>query len=252
MRRLLYFIPGQMTIARPALEALGLGDRFTATQQRGIAAKGPSGDGGVLVAEAPRNGEELKYEPHLQRWRSCDGGKWWVGYDTTMPPGPDDLARADVAIRGYAVKLGDGQPWVIPGCNPMMATPCLPYRRVLNPDGTRTTKVIDRYADFQEQANALWERFTALDGDLKAFTDELEDDATWPLAERAISVAYRLGPWEIDALDLLDNLSVGRVLMAVLDIETIAKVVAERAEAQKKRDPAATPDSSATAPGGRA
>lgn len=252
MRRLLYFIPGQMTIARPALERLGLGDRFAATQQRGIAAKGPSGDGGVLVAEPPQNGEELKYEPHQQRWRSCDGGRWWVGYDTTMPPGPDDLARADVAIRGYAVKLGDGQSWVIPGCNPMMATPCLPYRRVLGDDGTRQTVIVDRYAAFQQDAKAMWELFCDRQGDVNAFASRLEDDAAWDLAERAIAVQYRLSKWEIDHLGLLDNLIVGRVIMAILDIETIIEVTKARAETLKKNEPVITPDTSATAPGGRA
>ncbi len=141
-------------------------------------------------------------------WRKSRRAALWIGWATAMRPGPADLQRGGVA--GFPVQLADGAQWIIP-----LVPGGLP--RVPTPDGP----VADpRYADLIETADRVRKMFA---GD-----DSAGAGLTARYAYDLLGVAYRLGPDEIEALDLFgdDPRLVGAVAAASVGSHTQAAAMA--------------------------
>jgi hypothetical protein len=80
-------------------------------------ATGPTGTGGTLIS--PFGNVLVEYKKESQRWQKIDG--LWIGIDKSA--GPEDFQRNSFP-RGYSVKLGDENGWIIPVA--VLGTPGFP------------------------------------------------------------------------------------------------------------------------------
>ena len=184
-------------------------------------------------------GADVAYKPDEQVWTDCGG--YWLGGppDCDSLPTPADLVRRDAYLDRCGVVEIAGQPWGVPKVNPDLETPSLPHQRRPLPDGAWTWEVLPQYHEFQRRALAAWETFVRVQADLTRFSEEMPDDDKYELAEMALGVSYHVSRYELFALGALDNLTVGRAVIQVLDADRVMAAIAAAAqaadEARKKK-----------------
>lgn len=211
---LMYYAETQTKRAHPAfITSLGLDHIIEpggGIESRG--SMGPKG-AGLLFRAVGRSGGIMKYLPDSQSWHECDGGAWWVGYDTR--PGPEQLQRPDM-VSGDSVVLEDGNEWQIPAITALPVAFCLT-------NGQIDCGPSDRFAGLREDADRVYQKFVmdvAAQAGHVAGTD-LTYGELFDISARAISINYRVSKWEIAALRLLTTDSVVKVASAMVDIGSI-------------------------------
>jgi hypothetical protein len=209
---LLYFIENVASCGKSQLSDVALEHAFPegvemAVRQSGA---GPAGSSGVVLSsDAGRCG----YFPDDQEWREISpafGRRRWVGWWKDTPPTPAGLQRSTV-LDGKAVKLADGQEWIIPRAYEIdegRARPCLPaVMRRLPSGGWTRGDVLPRY-------RGLWEIAERLQATVAQ--SYLFDDVA-----NVIGANYRVAPDEVGALGLLDTASTAAlgVIGTLLDFD---------------------------------
>lgn len=212
MTQFLYFFPGNSetevtrervskSFARTALRDLLRSDKtwngsYIPNAVRG---DGPGGHSGRIVAIVPPNGFPEGFTPAFvkgkQTWVQIDDT--WLGWFTDMPPTEESLRR-ETLVSGYPVLLNDDKHWTAPTirCQPAGARITLPRAIKLGSDGQRVVGVKEFYQHWQDLTDKLWQyRFGVIEMKL----DELVDSAA-----ELLSLNYRIGPKEVDALGLFD------------------------------------------------
>jgi hypothetical protein len=232
----LYFFPGSKTVTREdvakTFAADALRDAVASNRRFGelcvlntIQHSGPGGLNGTLLVCLPGGmaieGFLPDYMPALQEWRQVGGA--WLGWYRDNPPTPENLQRKTM-IDGHQVELGDERTWMAPIVRKIGGANQLPHAWGCNPAGQMVRRLMEEYRDYWQLACDVWEVFTAT-------RDCLMSDA-WGYAVRALSINYRLGPHEIDALQLLNDENYHDVFKAIVDWQTVESVMEE--ERKKK------------------
>lgn len=215
MSHFLYFVPGMPrtflhreevagTFAAVALHDLLRSDKTWNAQSvvmNPLLVNGPGGNLGTVFAALPGgmaiDGFDVTYRPDAQTW--CQVGNAWLGWYTDNPPTEASLRRERI-VSGYSVQLLDDAAWVAPviRCQPVGSRITLPQELGLNAQGQRTVRVMSRYRHWMELAEKLW--------DHKFGRVEMTNHDLWDAAGSLLSLNYRIGPREIDALGLFELL----------------------------------------------
>lgn len=140
----------------------------------------------------PAKSVAVVYDPSRQTWRKMPGG-YWFGIQNDKRPNPEGLARVN-SINGHAIKMGDGNDWVLPN---VMALPAV---FDLDGDGNEIKRTRDEWQHIEERAG--W----ALDCIGRHFRGEVlpESDCRRYVAEM-LAVNYRATVEIVYALGLLDS-----------------------------------------------
>ena len=247
MANLLYYFPGinDATVApvKAAVEAAGLlpvfGDaKWTANK---VMAHGPDGGAGIVLSihTYARGGEQadaLVLEGR-QTWTPCDEGKYWIGWRTDKPPAPADLARRE-QIAGHAVKLGDGNEWIIPLARVINGGTEFPKRLTLGPGGMWVETILPQFVEFCAKAESVWRGISGAveraddSGESKVDAEIGVDDTAFAI--EALALNYAVGSWEASALGLLTTHTRAAIIMATVDWPRIVAVLEAQREEQKK------------------
>jgi len=187
---------------------------------------------------------------------------YWIGIHKQFKPGPGELIRDDL-FAGFAVSLGDGNQWQIPSAYE------LPKTYGIDPEtGNRTAKMEtehERYSvrafqyasEFFSRAEeiaflasmhkgvklketdiGLLSHLSTKDGPITRIEDVSPEDLqlSIPLDDgfdhacRALALHYRVNPFILGLLDVLDSKAITRICMASIDMPWIE-------EALKKNEP---------------
>lgn len=178
--------------------------------------RGPSGRGGLILADRSLPAHRLGYYPDRQQWRPGVGSQsgFWIGLEGTAPT-VEQLARP-AQLPGKEVADSSGRLWLIPYARNFLewggdthSFPALPTRFALDHEGRWTRgQVIRQHARLwelvqgydQALAQAVIEH-DSQDGDTVRFTYDAIDE----LAIVALQTNYRLGALEADWLELYDE-----------------------------------------------
>lgn len=237
----LYFFPElKGPPSEDYLKSLGLDKVWHSGRAfRPIPEPGPNGLSGMMM----HPGGELipTYDEGSQTWRECAGGKYWLGFETDNPPGPEQLSRGKQFTK-WMVPLLDGGEWKIP-CQVV-----LPKWVDVDVDGKRIDRVCDENKALSAQAEELSDYFMEVFGFSGQEPDE-SDSSTQPLPEKivgeeyfwevataALSLNYHVSPYEISALKLLDEESIQRILFALVDYPWGDSINQMREEIKKKEE----------------
>lgn len=222
LARLVYFQEGAGAMSAERAEALGLGYALPTVAHRAI--KGPGGASGVaFCTSASRPGPMPRWEPYP--------GKpgLWIGWDPEAPPGPAELARAD-QHAGHPVRLADGSSWVVPVArHPSGASP-FPRAMKWSEGGWHVgAEPADKlHLRLWEAACDFWDRLVTAAGPEEEAEVTLDEQAD--LAAAALSVNYRVSPFELGALGLVTTSTVADVCLALVDFPSLRKLVEESSD----------------------
>lgn len=244
----LYFISKAQSISDEDINKAGLRPVFgKASFSFRPTNSGPGKQSGSIVVITPAHPEaktpQVGYFPAQQDWQEADKGKFWVGKEKDNPPRPIDLQRTEL-IDGHYTKLEDGQDWLVPVARVFPQGTMLPQSLILGPNGELVKEILPRYAKLGQRAEKVWLEFKRQMGTLtEGETSESMDLKTqWDIAIEALSINYRLGPWEVSFLNLLTTENISRILSALVDIPSLVKVAKAQQEALKKKENVSTPD----------
>ena len=238
----LYYVPGQRGgIGWEELATAGLGHAFAAqTAIASVAARGPDGGEGVVVADDATlpNARRVGYYPDAQEW--IDGGYYWVGVYREARPGPLELARPR-AIAGSWLRLRDGNEWLVPIARQWTETDgemdwrCpLPGRAKFHRGSWQREGISERYAPLWEAACRWWDTLRAgiaRQGEESEEAAELivNFDGLMEAATTALAVNYRIGEAECGLLDLLDETEAAEVMNVTVDWGTMREWLKKKA-----------------------
>lgn len=237
-----YFLPNaardQVTIQR--LRDVGLGYAFEDRVSSALVVRGPDGQRGMLVGDPQRVDEnQLGYFPDRQHWREMPpapggAGPIWLGWPQNVKLRPEDLCREE-QIKGYWVRLADGQKWLVPIArkslpdeeNALRYAIALPHVAGINASGEwANDRVVPAYEPLWQVASAFWESLlgAVVDGENATlnFSDTLDS------AVKALAANYRIGPAEATALELLTMECAVEVLQSLVDWPTLKEWFAKR------------------------
>lgn len=222
---LYYYATRASAITGDDLKTLGLGGAFGDRQPTARrTTRGPDGQAGLVLGDARAMGKlPIGYYPDDQHWTEIDRGEGepplWIGWHKEHPPGPASLLRDD-ALPGADVVMGDGQKWRIPIVRRWSDEDERTYCQL--PQQVRKTAAGWMPAGVMREHRALWEisnRYfnSWLDAVLGAEQEggdqaELDFDEHFEYAASLIARNYRLGPWAVSELGLLDGGASGRAM----------------------------------------
>jgi len=284
MSTFLYFIAGDGNTPprREDLPGLGIGHAFE--QGGGMAVCGVSHGidglrGHVLADPGRMDSQRVGYYPDAQQWRRmpgrpADAPAVFVGIYRDSPPTPANLRRREM-LTGHDVKLADGHDWHVPVARGLSDTGgtmrqyiALPCTFGIDDAGDWTANTVEaRFAPLWEAARQ-WVDATALMSGKPDDSDAPGDSDTTPepppeadgmsmtdaanFATLALSTNYRVARAEVAMLGLLNQMNVGRVLNALIDLPTFARWAAKNAIAAGSSidagPAAATPDTAQASP----
>jgi len=234
-------------------------DAASSVQPSPVIGKGPSGEPGTIyfddsivrTTKLPRiNATDAQYHPDRQKWRVMlqpEEGPWagkvWVGYVTDKKPQPADLVRSSM-LDGELVTLGDDNDWHVPVARHNLEENGQLVYRVRFPCVAKyqggewvETDVVARYRSLWAIACTWYDfqtlkfRELLLESAGKSVEDLPEEQqksipkftfdnmASW--AVEVLRVNYvSMGPTEIEILELFDTDRIGKVLDALVELET--------------------------------
>jgi hypothetical protein len=206
--RFLYFIPNCSGI--PDLKRIGdagLQHAFPSVGQAGGIMNGPGSESGHMLAYG--QDPDIGYRPTQQAWIKTITGSW-VGMDRKNRPGPVDLERETI-VEGSSVVLADGNEWHVPILRFMNGDTRFPQVLTIGEDGHAQYIVRPEYRAIYELANDMVHK------SLKGEGGKFSADDHMMLATEALKQNYRIGPYEITLLELIDSVNVQKVADAALD-----------------------------------
>lgn len=194
MRRFTYFIPGAHGISERQLADMQLLDRLVPSWSQGEGGAGPVAGGGLFIVCGEWD-NKWKYsdDPEKQIWLKA--GAYWVGMETALPPGPEDLVRGDEFENEYYVPLSDGNKWTVPTVDG------LPRYLGLDDSGEYVHKVKPRYRPMLAKAEKILAWYQSQRGYTDQTHELLETEAREICAD-VLGLKYRIGPFEMDLLGL--------------------------------------------------
>ena len=230
MAGFLYAFDGREQVPNKTLEEAGLTAIIGPVNTQRHNASGPAGADCMLIT-AGTDAALCRYKPNEQTWQESISGKYQVGFYINDRPTPADLIREE-QVSGHKVKI-DGCEWLIPLARMFPEGTRLPQTLLMGPEGTVIQKIIPKYAEFAKKAETLWEDMQILLG-LAEGEPKLTDAESWLMAGEAFKLNYRIGPDEINALELITTQNIFAIFGAIIDLPTIEKVTKELLESQKK------------------
>ncbi|HET6441947.1 MAG TPA: hypothetical protein VFH53_06170 [Phycisphaerae bacterium] len=251
MGAILYFIPGVTSAPIELVEKRGIVGIFDQGKAPAFAGPitGPDGLSGMLVST---DVEGLRYSKASQTWVKATRGDFWIGYWTVLPPGPADLARKEMYF-GHAVRLADGNDWIIPIARSFARGSSLPMSMSLSPDGKWVGAPAPEYRALCEAAAEFADEILAHvapadDDDAPetfSFTVPYECDR----AVEALAVNYRLDRDEVAALALLRQTTADEIMRALIDWPFVMATVKKNLQSASSNGGGGSPGTSpATAP----
>jgi len=254
MAGFVYFIPGAVAASRKTLEEAGLWPVLKSTEvvHRQVY-DGPDGANGICVMGAGGTAELCTYEAVKQTWEKKIAGTGagterepepapapdiWIGYWNDKPPVENELRRK-VQLAGHKVELRDGEKWLVPVARRFPNGTTLPQSLKLGANGEMVREPLPQYAAFGGRVERFWDDIQRQNGWIEGEADFTEAQQ-WQLAAEAMGLNYHIGADEINALGLFNQQNLTEILAAVIDWQTVRRVIAAIAEANKKKDDAAT------------
>ena len=221
MRRFLYFLPN--AVGCPDLQRLraaGLGYAFDNQGAQVETSNGPSNEPGILKAMG--GGENLAFNPHEQLWQRMTCGAW-VGMARAKEnqPGPADLRRETEVSDFHQVLLGDGKEWMIPILRFANGDTRFPQVMKIDDAGKAFYETRDEYRDIFALATEM------VHASLSGQGAKFSADDHMRLASEALRIGYRVGPYEIAMLKLIDSQNLKLVANAALDGPNLVKLAEE-------------------------
>lgn len=226
---LLYFVDGRQRITLTEAHALGLRHAFPLTPPvcSEFSDAGPHGEAGVVLAA---QSDRIGYYPDRQTWRRMPpiAGQPCVsvGFWNDARPTPESL-RVEQPLRGSAVRLRDGNDWIVPLARAWSddarggAYCALPGTLTLDDAGEWQRGGIEsRYAQLWDLATQYWDSLWSapLEGQTVRFDFPRAHDA----AVEALGANYRISRGEVALLGLFDDqwLCATAILQALVDYDT--------------------------------
>lgn len=238
MAGFLYFLPGARSIEPKQLAELGLSYALDPQGSKSVLQvhKGPEGLNGLLFANAQRvDPGRCGYYPERQTWRKHHAKGFYVGMETGLPIGPEDLLRKD-ALPGVDLQLGDDRYWRIPrarrwsGDDDPEVAPlfeiCLEQRMEQDATGEMVPgTVLPRYAELWGIATAYFHHCVGAASDeeedvLRGGDDTLTLTRACVLTARVLQANYAVGLLECSLLGLLTSSNWRAILDALIDWDT--------------------------------
>lgn len=242
MSSFLYFMPGRGidVTDEDIAAATGLAHAFEGRPATSEVREGPDGERGVLLADRKVEPSRFNYRAESQVWRKLLVSHVWVGMYKDNPPGPEDLAR-EQQLRGEWVELGDGEQWLVPLARGLSVEDdelvyhvALPSVRTLDDSGEwKQHDVVQRYAPLWDVASQYWDAVTGALAKKKAEDGKLTLDfeGETDAAVVALQANYRIGAVEASMLELLNDLTVGKILNATVDFDHATEWLKKKAAA---------------------
>jgi len=191
---------------------------------------GPDGKSGSLITyeaqdrkEGERTLKKFGYYEDEQTWEEVDKEKGlWIGFNTKSPPTAMDLARTS-STGGYPVPLSVEGKWNVPVIRRIDGSSDLAHDIKLNPYKEILKK---EYLDIWERTGKAFDWL--LEG---AASDDFTNEMAIILGLDGLALNYRVGPYEQNALGILDSSTWFSVLCCMLDHEQMRLIL----DAEKKR-----------------
>ena len=250
MRRFLYFLGGldgnplrdAVVVAFPELAyAFPRGGSL----QTVACSAGPGGMSGVFAASGDARG--LAYDPATQEWQRI-GERAWLGWTKDGLPGPEELEAPELCNDSVPVLLADGRTWYLPVARYLNGDTGLPRFVVVDPDtGQAVFRVRPEYARLFSVAAKVAD--IEVLGGVRKDRAGFDAEDVMTLAELGLGVNYRVSRWEISALQVLDTGSAARIADALLDGESLKRLLED---IRAKKNSVASPPGPACATGGSA
>jgi hypothetical protein len=235
-----YFFPRgegqQQKVSAEDFEAAGFAHALTGG---GIECRpttaGPDGLAGILAVPETAGQAKTRFDKAGQVWRKGPTRKVegrdvfaYVGVEKSARPGPADLARLHV-YAGNAVRLLDGNEWIVPRCHAFLEDrpPTLPRQLDVAEDGESVvTRIQPAFEQLSHDAFRFWMDWSGQSPADKGMTSAEQVK----LAAAALAVNYRVGVLEVVALlGLWGEIEFGLVLRAMIDADEVETYL------QKKR-----------------
>jgi len=258
MACLQYFLPGVMAsdlasggqLNRPLLEERGLGSIFADITRPAdcphfelAGSGGPGGKPGVIIYALPGHGNPPRRTGYFAddknfEWSPVgDGSKLWICIDRAFPPAPVDLPRRQM-IEGHAVKLDDGNEWIVPVIRRWGGGTRLPRSFSYDSAGKLLQAVKPGY-------QAYWERSAAV-SDFVYANGSVELQWAVDTCLDLLGLNYRLGRNEQTVLGLVGSENWRDILRAAVDYPTALQVLEEE-RLKKKAEPVNSPPAMSSA-----
>ena len=220
MNRFLYFIPNCPGV--PDMKRIRHAQFEHAFPQMGACGQlqnGPGSEPGQLIAFG--DGADLAYRPDQQAWIKTVAG-CWVGMprDKSKQPSPNDLVR-EQTTEGSLVLLADGNEWLVPILRFWNGDTRFPQVLTIGEDGMAHYEIAAEYRTIFELANEMVHK------SLKGEGGKFSADDHMRLATEALKRNYRIGPYEISLLGLIDSINVQKIADAALDGPNLRSLVEE-------------------------
>lgn len=235
MAGFLYYISGISTVNRKKMIEYGLAHALEEAGEPLFASISPGPDKGAGVVFSVGSSKGAQATPNMASsftWTKSPDAEHWIGYDKNSPPCPKDLERKEV-IEGYQIKLADGNKWHIPIARKIDGDTSFPRILKQTKEGWEPQAVISKYRSLFDEACRVWDQYANTMDNLDV-GDESDEPLTitvvCDLSVKALSCNYRISPFEVSVLELLDTQIEGKVLKAVIDIFTIEEYVKKNGE----------------------
>lgn len=206
--------------------------------------KGPSGKPGTMVCAWPFYMKAIDVKPltfNMQQQEWLDVGEGiWLGWERSKMPTPSELQRKKT-VPGHMVKMNDGQEWLVPCARTVQGTTNLPQVMKLDDEGNVDYTVKKQYKQLFSDAQQIWDGMiepwkelpTVLDAEV-SISVTLSDPVLYRIGLASLSVNYRVGLHEVNALELFDTEgSLLSLAKALVDWPTVVEWAAK--ELQKKK-----------------
>lgn len=219
-----YFIadsarPGGGALTRQAISDAGLGYLLDGKGGPTVQPtdRGPEKQSGTFftVAGAGGRGEPSILRAGEARWDKIPGLEAWIGRLEGESPGPEDLARAKL-IDGYPVELADGKTWLVPVVRALGGGSRLPRAMVWDGRDFVEGGVRPAYEKLFAAGQRIWDLIsTSPDGHAVTLSEATATSVA------ALAANYRIGPAEVDLLELLDSANTVDVVKALIDYPAV-------------------------------
>ncbi len=205
-----------------------------------LTGRGPGDKSGCILYYQTPSGDiprRAGYYPKEQVWAPVgDGSLLWIGVDTAEPPKPDEMTRKR-KTRGYDITLGDGNSWHVPVIRRCDDSTMLPQSFKRGATGKLETEVRHASRDHWE---AFREAAAWVIGGMES--EKMPQDVAVELSVLALSINYRFGWNEQNAMGIVGSDNYLFVLAAAVDIPALNETLAA---AKKKNDQQAEQNSTA-------
>lgn len=218
MNRFLYFLPGATGVPNHASAAdRGLAYAFPPGCPMASleTAEGPGGLGGILIAHG--DGLNLKYSAEHQIWQRMGTELAertpWIGMpkEVRARPAPEELTRDKRCLDGYIRMLGDNREWLCPIVRTVGGRTTLPCLIRLDDKGNAVRDVKPEWAGLINLADDIFKQV------VKAPGTDFDAGLLIRFAGMCLGVNYRVSPWEVSMLGLIDDHNVRDIADALLD-----------------------------------